>query len=314
MHRGDTLGLIGPNGSGKSTLLRLINGIFMPDCGEIHIRGKVGALIAVGAGFHPLLTGRENIYVNGQILGMSKREIDGKYEEIVAFADIGDFIDAPVKHYSSGMVVRLGFSVAIHCDPDILLVDEVLSVGDYSFQYKCFEKIKEVKRKGTTIVFVSHNMSAIQSVCEKGIFLLSGEMDTVGGIEEVLEAYTRHNAGKMKQIVFDREAPDGKFGVEGAADRRLRRGTGQARFIDVEFRDPDNRAIEKIPFGTTTVRVWARYLARERIEKPRFAFYLKDASKGEPTWVLGAVLENYVVDYIEGEGDVQFENDNRKSR
>ena len=170
LHRGDTLGLIGPNGSGKSTLLRLINGIFMPDCGEIHIRGKVGALIAVGAGFHPLLTGRENIYVNGQILGMSKREIDGKYEEIVAFADIGDFIDAPVKHYSSGMVVRLGFSVAIHCDPDILLVDEVLSVGDYSFQYKCFEKIKEVKRKGTTIVFVSHNMSAIQSVCEKGIF------------------------------------------------------------------------------------------------------------------------------------------------
>lgn len=169
--KGETLGIVGSNGSGKSTFLKLLNGIFMPDKGKVTVKGKVGALIAVGAGFHPMLTGRENIYINGTILGMSKKEIDKKFDEIVEFADIGDFLDTPVKNYSSGMYVRLGFSVAIHAETDILLVDEILSIGDESFRKKSFKKIAEISDKGTTIIFVSHNMGQIKSLCDKAVWL-----------------------------------------------------------------------------------------------------------------------------------------------
>ncbi len=146
LRKGETLGIIGPNGAGKTTLLKMLNGIVLPDKGSLRIKGRVGALIQVGAGFHPQLTGRENIYINGAILGMGKREIDKKFDAIVEFADIGDFLDTPVKHYSSGMFVRLGFAVAVHCEPEILLVDEVLAVGDTGFQTKCFNKIGELKK------------------------------------------------------------------------------------------------------------------------------------------------------------------------
>jgi len=163
VRRGEALGIIGPNGSGKTTLLRMLNGIFMPDRGTIDIDGRVGGLIHVGAGFHPMLTGRENIYVNGAILGMTKKEIDRKFDAIVDFADIGDFLDAPVKQYSSGMYVRLGFAIAVHADPDILLVDEVLAVGDRDFSLKCYQKMKEIRERGTTIILVSHNEYVIRS-------------------------------------------------------------------------------------------------------------------------------------------------------
>lgn len=174
--KGETLGVIGPNGSGKSTLLKLLNGIFMPDTGEIEICGKTGALIEVGAGFHPMLSGRENIYVNGAILGMRKSEIDEKFKDIIDFADIGEFIDAPVKHFSSGMLVRLGFSIAVHADPDILIVDEVLAVGDINFQIKCFRKIADFKKKGKTIIIVTHDMTAIQRHAERVLLLNKGEI------------------------------------------------------------------------------------------------------------------------------------------
>ena len=155
--KGETLGIIGPNGSGKTTLLKMLNGIFWPDKGKITVKGKVGALIEVGAGFHPLLTGRENIYINAAILGMTKEEVDKKFDEIVEFADIGDFLDVPVKHYSSGMFVRLGFAVAVHCEPDILLVDEVLAVGDSSFRKKSSERMKHfIKNGNKSIVIVTH--------------------------------------------------------------------------------------------------------------------------------------------------------------
>ena len=188
--KGETLGIIGPNGSGKTTLLKMLNGIFWPDKGKITIKGGVGALIEVGAGFHPLLTGRENIYINAAILGMTKEETDKKFDAIVEFADIGDFLDAPVKHYSSGMFVRLGFAVAVHCEPDILLIDEVLAVGDYGFQNKCFNKIGELRKNGTTTILVSHNMHIISTFTEKLIFLNNGKAKYFNRVEEGIKEYT----------------------------------------------------------------------------------------------------------------------------
>ncbi len=209
LKKGETLGVIGPNGAGKTTLLKLLNGIFWPDKGKITIKGRVGALIAVGAGFHPLLTGRENIYINGAILGMNKKEIDRKFDEIVDFADIGDFLDVPVNYYSSGMFVRLGFSVAIHCDPDILLIDEILSVGDMAFQRKCITRMNEFVDNGKTIVFVSHNMLAVQSLCRNAIWLEHGYIKSYKDAGEVIKEYTEEENRKMMnsydQISFDKQ-------------------------------------------------------------------------------------------------------------
>ncbi|MBN1969066.1 MAG: ABC transporter ATP-binding protein, partial [Candidatus Delongbacteria bacterium] len=189
--KGVTLGIIGPNGSGKTTLLKLLNGIFWPDKGKITIKGKVGALIEVGAGFHPLLTGRENIYINAAILGMSKEETDKKFDTIVEFADIGDFLDVPVKHYSSGMFVRLGFAVAVHCEPDILLVDEVLAVGDKNFGIKCYQKMHEIKKRGTTIILVSHNEYTIREQTENCLYINNGKMKFLGPSEKSISIYIK---------------------------------------------------------------------------------------------------------------------------
>ena len=189
LKKGETLGIIGPNGSGKTTLLKLLNGIFWPDKGKITIKGRVGALIEVGAGFHPMLTGRENIYVNAAILGMTKKEVDKKFDDIVEFADIGDFIDSPVKKYSSGMFVRLGFAIAVHCEPDILLIDEILAVGDLSFQTKCRKKIQEMREKGITIFLVSHNMHTINHLCNKTMTINCGKQIFMGETEGAIDIY-----------------------------------------------------------------------------------------------------------------------------
>ncbi len=175
--RGETLGIVGPNGSGKTTLLKLLNGIFWPDKGKLSLRGRVGSLIEVGAGFHPLLSGKENIYVNAAILGMTGSEVNAKMDSIVEFAGIGDFLNVPVKYYSSGMFVRLGFSIAIHCEPDILLIDEILAVGDIAFQNKCLNKISGiVEEGGRSIVIVSHDMNAISLLCDRCLLLHKGEL------------------------------------------------------------------------------------------------------------------------------------------
>lgn len=172
--RGECLGLIGHNGAGKSTLLKMLNGLINPDQGTITMRGKIGALIELGAGFNPILTGRENIYINGSILGFSKKEIDAKFDEIVAFSEIGKFIDTPVKNYSSGMKVRLGFSIAAQMEPDILLIDEVLAVGDVGFKIKCFNRIAELSQK-CAVIFVSHSMPQVSRICNKAIFMVKGQ-------------------------------------------------------------------------------------------------------------------------------------------
>ena len=186
---GEALGIIGPNGSGKSTTLKLLSRILRPDAGQIMVNGRIGALIELGAGFNPDLTGRENVFLNAAILGMSRYEIQKKYDEIVDFAELYEFMDTPVKWYSSGMFARLGFSVAVHIDPEVLLVDEVLSVGDLGFQRKCFDKMQAFKSKGTTIVFVSHNLQAVSSLCDTILLLRKGSVDCVGQADEVISSY-----------------------------------------------------------------------------------------------------------------------------
>ena len=171
IQKGETVGIIGPNGCGKSTILKLVAGVMSPASGKITVNGKVSPLIELGAGFHPELTGRENIYLNATILGLKKKEIDKKYESIVEFSELKEFIDQPIKHYSSGMYVKLAFSVAIQVDPEILIIDEILAVGDAAFQPKCFAKMEEFKKKGITILFVSHALGQVENFCTKAIYI-----------------------------------------------------------------------------------------------------------------------------------------------
>jgi len=189
VERGEALGIIGLNGAGKSTILKLLYNITTPSKGEIRIRGKLSALIEVSSGFHPELTGRENVYLNGSLLGMTRREIRNKLDSIVEFSGVGAFIDSPVKRYSSGMYLRLGFAIAAHLDPDILLLDEVLAVGDAAFQAKCIKRIAQLRNEGTTIVFVSHNLGAVESLCDRTLLIKEGQIYKSGATRDVISAY-----------------------------------------------------------------------------------------------------------------------------
>jgi len=240
---GECLGIIGPNGSGKTTLLSLLNGIYSPDKGRIRINGKVGALISVGSGFHPLLTGRENISLNAAILGMTKKEVDNKFQEIVDFADIGDFLDTPVKNYSSGMYVRLGFSVAIHCDPEILLVDEVLSVGDWKFQHKSLKRMHEFLGRGKTLIYVSHDMPTVLSLTKKAIYLDHGKIKAAGETRDVIQQYLA-DANKNIDIAKNDEIT-------------MRRGIGGVRVIKIEVLDKNLRPCNEFHTeDTIIIRAW----------------------------------------------------------
>ncbi|NNC13071.1 ABC transporter ATP-binding protein [Planctomonas sp. JC2975] len=188
IHEGEAVALLGYNGSGKSTLLKLISGVLLPDKGRILTRGRLAGLIEVGAGFHPDLTGRDNVYLNAAILGMSRKEIDERFDDIVAFSEIGGFIDTEVKHYSSGMFLRLAFSVAIHTELDILLVDEILAVGDAPFREKCQRKIEELILQGKTMVVVSHDMAMVSALCQRGVVIRKGKVVFDGPIEDAIGA------------------------------------------------------------------------------------------------------------------------------
>lgn len=191
IQEGDRVGIIGRNGAGKSTLLKLLSRITSPTTGQIKIHGRVSSLLEVGTGFHPELTGRENIFLNGAILGMKNHEILRKFDEIVAFSEIGKFLDMPVKRYSTGMITRLGFAIAAHLDPDLLIVDEVLAVGDAMFQQKCFKKLDELGSTGRTVLFVSHDIGSIMSICNKGVYLEHGQVKEEGPIEKCVNSYMR---------------------------------------------------------------------------------------------------------------------------
>jgi lipopolysaccharide transport system ATP-binding protein len=214
--RGETLGVIGHNGAGKSTLLKILSRITPPTTGEARLHGRVGALLEVGTGFHPELTGRENVFLNGAILNMKRSEIQSRFEEIVEFADIGPFVDTPVKRYSSGMQLRLAFSVAAHLEPEILIIDEVLSVGDLAFQQKCLGRMEAASKEGRTVVFISHSLPSVVNLCDRAILLSEGRVTAAGKVGEVVDAY-------VGDVNSDLE--------RGIKDRR-RHGNGKLRLID----------------------------------------------------------------------------------
>lgn len=262
IRRGEVFGLIGSNGSGKTTFLKMINGIFMPDKGKITVTGRVGALIAVGAGFHPTLTGRENIYVNGAILGMTKKEIDGKFDSIVEFADIGDFLDAPVKTYSSGMFVRLGFSVAVHGEPDILLIDEVLAVGDKDFQIKCYQKMAEVRKTGTTIILVTHNESVIREYTSQTLYLFNGTQRFFGSSDEAISLY-------IKDVL---EHKSKKAAINPVFKSKQYK---KAELVSLKFYDKSGREVSFLETGQE-LNISLECKVNEKLKDPIFGVYFYD--------------------------------------
>jgi lipopolysaccharide transport system ATP-binding protein len=239
VNEGERVGIVGRNGAGKSTLLKLVSRITEPTMGRIHLKGRLASLLEVGTGFHPELSGRENIYLNGAILGMSKSEMERKFDAIVDFAEVDRFLDTPVKRYSSGMYVRLAFAVAAHIEPEILIVDEVLAVGDGAFQKKCLRKMEEVSGSGRTILFVSHNLQAIRALCPRAILLDKGRMVSDAPTEETLEHYIR----KLKELQIDAETE-----VRNAA---VRRGSGAIRFTGVSVQDECGRETYSFSMGDT---------------------------------------------------------------
>ena len=249
---GATLGIIGSNGSGKTTMLKCLTGIYTPEKGMIKVDGKLAALLELGAGFHPELTGAENIFLNGSILGMSKRDVQNKFASIVEFAGLEKFINTPVKNFSSGMVVRLGFSIASHVEPEILLIDEILSVGDQDFQRKSSEKIEEFRREGLTIVVVSHSLGLVQQLCKEVIWLDKGQIRQSGPAAEVIAAYT----GGSYQPQTDRDESS-----------RNRWGTGYARINSIELLNHDE-TIAQVIESNAGAQIRFQISAHTRIESP----------------------------------------------
>jgi ABC-2 type transport system ATP-binding protein len=284
---GTTFGLIGENGSGKSTMLKCMARILRPDAGTITSDGKISALLELGAGFHPELSGRENVYLNGAILGLSKKQLDARFDGIVDFAGIEQFIDTPVKNYSSGMYVRLGFSVAINVDPDILLIDEVLAVGDAEFQRKCSEKIADFRQQGKTIVLVSHSLPSVRALCDEVALLEHGELRDVGPAGKVIDHYLADT-----------------FAQHGDGSGFTRWGSGEVRIQKVELLDAGGRVVTQVRTGDpVTFRI--HYLATEAVRDVQFGSALNTidgvAVTGPNTRHAGLAC-----DKLEGEGFVDF--------
>jgi lipopolysaccharide transport system ATP-binding protein len=265
---GETLGILGRNGSGKSTLLKLISRILRPDQGRIEVYGRVSALLELGVGFHPDLTGRENIYLNAALLGLSREEIDDHFESVVAFSELGEFIDVPVKYYSSGMYMRLGFSVASHVDPDVLIVDEILAVGDQTFQEKCIQHIQQLKHRGVTIILVSHNADMVRRLCSRAIWMDDGRLQADGDAVAVVQQYLEHMYASRPS--GRRVFPTGSF---------ERWGTGEIEITGVRFLNTHNEEQEQYRTGEP-LTVELSYDAHRPVAEPEFglAIYRQDGT------------------------------------
>jgi ABC-type polysaccharide/polyol phosphate transport system ATPase subunit len=285
---GSTFGLIGENGSGKSTLLKCIAKILTPDTGSIRSYGHMAALLELGSGFHPELSGRENVYLNGSILGMKQSEIEKKFEGIVDFAGVEAFIDQPVKNYSSGMYVRLAFSVAINVDPEILLVDEVLAVGDQMFQEKCFEKFAEFRRAGKTVVIVSHAMGSMRTLCDNVAWLSHGELQSVGKANDIVDDYV--DEGHVERV----ETEDGA----------VRWGSGEAHLRKIELIGPAGVPTSRVyPGDDITFRI--HYETAKPIDKPVFGLAIETV-EGVYAWAHHSRDGGFVPDRIDGAGFIDL--------
>jgi ABC-type polysaccharide/polyol phosphate transport system ATPase subunit len=248
VQRGEALGIIGRNGAGKSTALKILSRVMKPTKGRMVVNGRLCALIEVTAGFHPDLTGRENIFLNGTILGMTKREIEGKFDQIVAFSGLEEFIDTPVKRYSSGMYARLGFSVAAHVDPEVLIVDEVLSVGDHVFQQRCMERMRSVLKGGTTVLFVSHNLKAVTELCQRAMLLERGKVVMIGSTDSVVQRYLNATVNDVDNA-REQRVYISQVKVRGEAGEQLKFESGETAWVDIEL--TARKSVEKL-----TVVIW----------------------------------------------------------
>lgn len=263
--RGEVVGLVGRNGAGKSTLLKILSRITEPTEGCAEIRGTMGSLLEVGTGFHPELTGRENVYLNGSILGMRRKEIERKFDRIVEFSEIGKFLDTPVKHYSSGMYVRLAFSVAVHMEPDILVVDEVLAVGDASFQRKCLRKVGQMRQDGHTILLVSHDLNTVRGVCNRAAWLLGGKVQQVGAVEDVAQAYRQWSLAEDERMLMALQQPSHRE-TEG----------NDAEIALVRVLSMGGEPIEEVATGEP-VRIEVTLDSRRRFHAPVLGFGIERA-------------------------------------
>jgi len=263
---GEAVGFLGPNGAGKSTLLKLVSRILYPTTGQVHVRGRVAGLLELGTGFHPDLTGRENISLYGSLMGMSRTEIQKKLDAILAFAELEDFIDMPLRHYSSGMYMRLGFSVASHVDPDVLLVDEVLAVGDQAFQQKCLRRVGHMIQQGVTILFVSHDLEAARAICQRAVWMDGGRVRASGPVDQVVKAYDRHMAAQMGMASQERLL------VENAhepAQEIQRWGTREVEIVSVALLGGQGAECQTFDTGEpVTIRIG--FVAHKRVERPVF--------------------------------------------
>ncbi len=276
IEKGDTVGIVGRNGSGKSTLLQLICGILSPSFGTVQVQGRIAALLELGAGFNPEFSGRENVYLNGSILGLTDAEIDDCFDDIIGFADIGDFINQPVRTYSSGMYVRLAFAVAINVQPDILIVDEALSVGDTLFQAKCFAKFREFQKKGVTIIFVTHSMDLILRYCNVVCLLDKGKMIDYGEPQDIIDQYNKlilnYTSASNSDSQTDEENDTGEFQLNPDENRY---GDGRAVIYDVGIFTPDGRSVQTLK-QLEEYEFHLKIRFKERIEDPIVAFTVKD--------------------------------------
>lgn len=294
--RGSTLGIIGENGSGKSTLLKILARILRAEKGTFSVEGKVSTLLELGAGFHPELTGRENIFLNGSILGLNQKEIAAKYDDIVAFSELERFIDTPVKNYSSGMYVRLGFAVAINVEPDILLIDEVLAVGDEAFQRKCSDKIFEFKSRGKTIVLVSHGLEAVRNICDEVIWFHAGEIRGRGDASEVVDLY-------LRQVNEEEREKSGQ--VMEALVQGTRAGSLEAEITSVVFSQTNGKPTNSFKTNDSfAARIF--YKAHQEIQNPVFgvAIYRSD---GVHVTGPNTKVNRHNIDVITGEGVVEYQ-------
>jgi len=295
VRRGETLGIIGPNGAGKTTILKLLSNITQPTEGRIEVKGRVGSLIELGAGFHPDLTGRENVYLCGAVLGLSRRELDVKFEEIVAFAELEKFMDTPVKRYSSGMYARLGFSVAAHVNPDILLVDEVLAVGDMAFQSKCLKRMQSLREAGVTVLFVSHNLYNITALCDRTILLRDGRIVFDG---ESLEAVDLYKTSVLTQVSDQTRHRDGEISC-------LRHGSFEAEIKTVKLLDKIGNETEHFETGQP-MRIQIHFVAHKRIPQPVFGVAIKTMDE---VYCCGVhtKMDGFTIDEIYGPGVIEIE-------